>query len=75
MRTVRTESLTFVSVHTDDLKMDRRSVFLLLEDDSGQGLVEYALIIALVAMVAVAALRILGGKVNNALKNAANGLT
>jgi pilus assembly protein Flp/PilA len=55
--------------------MDRRSVFLLLEDDSGQGLVEYALIIALVAMVAVAALRILGGKVNNALKNAANGLT
>jgi pilus assembly protein Flp/PilA len=55
--------------------MNRRSVFLLLEDDNGQGLVEYALIIALVAMVAVAALRLLGGRVNNALKNAANSLS
>ena len=56
--------------------MGRRSVFILLiEDDSAQGLVEYALIIALVAMVSIAAMRILGKKINNALSNAAKGLT
>jgi pilus assembly protein Flp/PilA len=55
--------------------MDRRSMLLFLEDDSAQGLVEYALIIALVAMVAVAAMRILGKRINNALSNAARGLT
>jgi Flp pilus assembly pilin Flp len=68
--------LTFLFVRTDDSKMDRRSVFILLiEDDSAQGLVEYALIIALVAMVSIAAMRILGKKINNALTNAAKGLT
>lgn len=40
-------------------------------DDSGQGLVEYALIIALVAIVAIAAMRTLGTKVSNTLSNAA----
>jgi pilus assembly protein Flp/PilA len=42
-----------------------------LVDDSGQGLVEYALIIALVAIVAIAAMRSLGTKVSNTLSNAA----
>ena len=65
----------FLIIRTDESKMDRRSVLLFLEDDSAQGLVEYALIIALVAMVAVAAMRILGKKVSNALNNAAKGLT
>ena len=57
------------------MNMDRRSVFLLIEDDSAQGLVEYALIIALVAMVSIAALRLVGGRVNNTLKNVANSLS
>jgi pilus assembly protein Flp/PilA len=69
------DGLTFLLVRTDESNMDRRSVLLLFEDDSAQGLVEYALIIALVAMVAVAALRLIGGRVNNTLKNAANALT
>jgi Flp pilus assembly pilin Flp len=43
-------------------------------DDRGQGLVEYAFVIALVAMVAIAALRILGTKANNTLVKAGNGL-
>jgi len=40
-----------------------------LEDDSGQGLVEYALILMLVSTVALVALHMLGGKANNSLNN------
>jgi pilus assembly protein Flp/PilA len=40
-------------------------------DDSGQGLVEYALIIALISIVAIAAMRTLGSKVSNTLSNVA----
>ncbi len=43
-------------------------------DDRAQGLVEYAFIIGLVAMVAIAALRILGTKANSTLNKAGNGL-
>ncbi|MCK9418553.1 MAG: Flp family type IVb pilin [Nitrospirae bacterium] len=35
-----------------------------MKNEEGQGLVEYALIIALIALVVIAALRILGGSVN-----------
>jgi pilus assembly protein Flp/PilA len=45
-----------------------------IADDSGQGLVEYALILALVSIVAIAALRSLGTKVSNTLSNAANNI-
>jgi pilus assembly protein Flp/PilA len=46
----------------------------LLRDERGQGLVEYALIVALVSIVAIAALKFLGGKASNTLNNAANSL-
>jgi pilus assembly protein Flp/PilA len=46
----------------------------LLSDERGQGLVEYALIIALVSIVAIAALKFLGGKASSTLNNAANAL-
>ena len=36
-----------------------------LRDERGQGLTEYALIIALVAIVAVAALTLLGGQIDS----------
>ena len=47
---------------------------MLIEDD-GQGLVEYALIIALVSIVAITALQFLGKKASNTLNNAATSLS
>ena len=44
----------------------------MLKDDAGQGLVEYAIIIALVSVVAIAALKLLGGNAKNALNSAAS---
>ncbi len=41
-------------------------------DDSGQGLVEYSLIIALMALVIVAALSKFGGANNTGITNSAN---
>ncbi len=39
------------------------------EDEEGQGMVEYALILALVAVVAIAILFILGNQVKNTFNN------
>jgi pilus assembly protein Flp/PilA len=51
-----------------------KSLQIMLRNDDAQGLVEYGLIIALVAIVAIVALKLLGGKLNNTLNNAANQL-
>lgn len=45
-----------------------------LRSDDGQGLTEYALILALIAVVALVALRFLGGKVTSELSTIANSL-
>jgi pilus assembly protein Flp/PilA len=47
----------------------------MLLNDEGQGLVEYALIIALVSILAIAALQVLGKKASNTLSNAASYLS
>jgi pilus assembly protein Flp/PilA len=47
----------------------------MLKDDAGQGLVEYAIIIALVSVVAIVTLRLLGNRANNALGSATNGFS
>lgn len=46
----------------------------LVQEDEGQGLTEYALILALIAIVAILALTFLGGKVSNALSTVGNSL-
>jgi pilus assembly protein Flp/PilA len=45
-----------------------------LAEEDGQGLVEYALILALIAIVAIAALTLLGGNITSALSTIANSL-
>jgi len=52
----------------------REYMLTFLSDDRGQGLVEYALIIALVALVVTGALRVLGANGNNSLDNAGSAL-
>jgi len=44
----------------------------LRRDDDGQGLAEYALILALIAIVAIIALIFLGGKVSQILSDVGN---
>jgi Flp pilus assembly pilin Flp len=56
-----------------NITYDLRSSFIgVLRDERGQGLVEYALIITLVSLVAISALKFLGSKASNTLNNAAN---
>ncbi len=52
----------------------RKMMNWLKNEESGQGMVEYALIIALIAIVVVAALVILGPKIANMFTNVGNEL-
>ena len=46
-----------------------RGLFANLEHEDGQGLVEYALILVLIAIVAIIALIFIGGQVSSVLSN------
>ena len=52
-----------------------KNVKKLLSDESGQGLVEYALIIALISLAAIAIMTTLGQHVNNSLNSAVASLS
>jgi pilus assembly protein Flp/PilA len=56
-----------VNTHADTLSLAWRSRRFLLVAQSGQGLAEYALILALIAIVAIIALIFLGGQVSKIL--------
>ena len=45
------------------------------KNEEGQGLVEYALILVLIAILVIAAMSLLGGKVNDTFVNIANQLS
>jgi pilus assembly protein Flp/PilA len=53
--------MSFISALISSLHLDR--------DEEGQGLAEYALILALIAIVAIVALIFLGGQVSGILSN------
>ena len=44
------------------------------KDESGQGIVEYALIIALIAIVVIAVLAVLGGSIKDVFKGSSDAL-
>jgi len=48
---------------------------LFAPQEKGQGLVEYAIIIALIAIVVIAIMMTLGAKVNNTFNSMSNSLT
>jgi pilus assembly protein Flp/PilA len=47
----------------------------LAERENGQGMVEYALILVLIAIVVIVILQIVGKQVNNVFSNISNGLS
>jgi pilus assembly protein Flp/PilA len=47
-------------------------VSLIRSDERGQGLAEYALILALIAVLAIAAVTFLGGQINTILSDVGN---
>ncbi len=52
-----------------------KNLFNLFKDESGQGMVEYGLIIAAVALVVIVALGTLGGGIDGLFKDANTRLT
>lgn len=50
------------------------NVWTLLRDDSGQDLAEYALLIALIALVVIAAVTLLGTQISTVFTNITNAL-
>ncbi len=54
--------------------INRAYVNLTTRDEEGQGMVEYGLIIALVALVVIAALVILGPRISSLFNKASNSL-
>ena len=49
-------------------------ISLINRDERGQGLAEYALILALIAVLAIAAVTFLGGQINGILSSVGNAI-
>jgi pilus assembly protein Flp/PilA len=65
-----TQSQFFLGLHFNFLKfLERSKNMLFLPREEGQGLVEYALILVLVAIVVIAILLLLGPVVGNVFSN------
>ncbi len=56
------------------LSVDLRSIMARVREEAGQGLAEYALILAFIAVVAVLALTFLGSDISTLLSNVGNDL-
>ena len=58
----------------DSLRTRIASIARVLRSDEGQGMVEYALILVLIAVVVIAVLIVLGNQVQNVFCNISGGL-
>ena len=54
--------------------IERKAIMLFAPKEKGQGLVEYAIILALVAIVVIAIMRLLGPKIGNTFSTISNSL-
>ena len=54
--------------------LERNYIMLFAPKEKGQGLVEYAIILALVAIVVIAVMRLLGPKIGNTFSTISNSL-
>jgi pilus assembly protein Flp/PilA len=54
--------------------LERNYIMLFAPKEQGQGLVEYAIILALVAIVVIAVMRLLGPKIGNTFSSISNSL-
>ncbi len=57
------------------MKNTKHMVAAFLEDESGQDLIEYALVAALVGLGAIAAMRVLSNAIGNSFNGVGNALT
>jgi pilus assembly protein Flp/PilA len=57
-----------------DFFMERKVIMLFAPKEKGQGLVEYAIILALIAIVVIAVMRLLGPKIGNTFSSISNSL-
>ena len=60
---------------TNDTKGGASSVLTFIREEEGQGLVEYALIIAVIAIAVIVAMLFLRGQIQNIFSNIGNNLT
>jgi len=59
----------------DHVRKEVLSVFTFIREEEGQGLVEYALIIAVIAIAVIVAMLFLRGQIQNIFSNIGNNLT
>jgi pilus assembly protein Flp/PilA len=74
------ESENMVTPSTIDSRARRaacwlRSAYGHDDDERGQGMVEYALMLVLIAIVVIVVLQVVGQQVNNVFSNVSNGLS
>ena len=57
------------------VRFGKENIMLFASEEKGQGLVEYAIILALIAIVVIAVMTTLGKKVNNTFNSISESLT
>lgn len=76
---VRTPFLLALALGCNEIESPRKGVNVDIErffrEDDGQGLVEYALIIAVIAIAVIVAMIFLRGQIQNIFSNIGNNLT
>jgi pilus assembly protein Flp/PilA len=61
---MRLALFTGVTQHEASWRIAMRPLLNFIKDDSGQDLIEYALLVSFVALISIAALKLLGGKIS-----------